>query len=369
MDKILRIVNSMDIGGLERGVYNLTLSLDRKKYDTVFCCLQRKGYFGELLEKRGFKFYELFKKNGFGFDLIPEIRKIIKKEKIDIVHTHNTHPFQLGILASLGLNVLRIHTDHNSFANNESRASLFLNGILSNFADKIICVTDSVKREWIEKVKANPKKLITIYNGTDLSQFDIKVNIAQERKKIGLTKPDKVIGIVARLSKEKDIFTLLKAFGLVNEKVKDSKLLIIGDGPLRSPLEEFAKYTKIKNVKFLGMRTDIPKLIKIFSVYALSSLSEGNSQTIREAMAASKPVVATNVGGNPELVVDRITGILVPKQNPEKIAEAIVNILENRKLREKMGRYGRERVEKYFTIEKQVENYEKLYNQLLMPNS
>jgi len=369
MVRILRVVNSMCVGGLERGVYNLTLKLDRKKYDTVFCCLQRKGYFGEILEKKGFKFYELRKKKGFGFNSIPTIRRIIKKEKIDIVHTHNTHPFQLGILASLGLNVIKIHTDHNSFANNESKYLLLLNRLFYTFVDKVICVTESVKRDWIEKVGVNPKKIVTVNNGSDLSQFDIKVNVAKEMKQLGLNKKDKVIGIVARLSKEKDIFTLLMAFKFVNEKVKYSKLLIVGDGPLRNQLEEFAKYNWVKNVKFLGMRTDVHKLMKIFDVYVLSSLSEGNSQTIREAMAASKPVVATNVGGNPELVVEGVTGFLVPERNPEKMAEAITNLLENRKLRENMGKDGRKRVEKHFTIEKQVENYEKLYNQLLMPNS
>jgi len=365
MVRILRIVNSMDIGGLERGVYNLTFKLDKNKFEHVFCCLQRKGYFGEQLEKKRFKLYELRKKKGFGFNLIPKIRRIIKKEKIDIVHTHNTHPFQLGILASLGLNVLRIHTDHNSFANNESRYILLLNRFFYNFVDKVICVTESIRRDWIEKVGVNTKKLVAIYNGSDISQFDININVAKEMNQLGLNKKDKVIGIVARLAKEKDIFTLLMAFKFVNEKVKGSKLLIIGDGPLRNQLEEFAKYNKIKNVKFLGMRTDVLKLMKIFDVYALSSLSEGNSQTIREAMAASKPVVATNVGGNPELVVDGVTGFLVPKRNPERMAEAIVNLLENRKLREKMGKEGKKRVEKYFRIEKQAENYEKLYDQFL----
>jgi sugar transferase (PEP-CTERM/EpsH1 system associated) len=354
MTKILRIVNSMGIGGLERGVHNLTLNLEQDNFQHVFCCLHGKGHFGEELEKKGIKFYELHKKEGLGLNLIPKIRIIIKKEKPDIIHTHNTDPFQLGTLASLGLDVIRIHTDHNSFASNESKKALFLNNILSNFTDKIICVTKSVKEDLIRKAKIGSKKLTVIYNGSDLSQFNVKVKKKDSGKN--------TIGIVARLSREKDIFTLIKAFKLVNKKIS-SNLLIAGDGPLRNKLEESAR--GIKDIKFLGMRTDIPKLMPGFDVYVLSSLTEGNSQTIREAMACSKPVVATHAGGNPELVVHGETGFLVPKRNPEKMAEAIVKLLKDKDLREKMGKAGRKRAEKYFTIEKQAENYKRLYGKFI----
>jgi len=354
MTRILRIVNSMDIGGLERGVYNLTLKLEQDNFQHVFCCLNKKGHFGEELEKKGIKFYELHKKKGLGLNLIPKIRRIIKKEKPDIIHTHNTDPFQLGTLASLGLNVIRVHTDHNSFANNESKKALFLNNILSNFTDKIICVTNSVKKDLIRKAKIDPKKLTVIYNGSDLTQFNNKV----KKEEFGKN----TIGIVARLSREKDIFTLIKAFKIINKKIS-SNLLIVGDGPLRNKLEEFVR--GIKNIQFLGMRTDIPKLMSSFDVYVLSSLTEGNSQTIREAMACSKPVVATNVGGNPELIVHGETGLLVPKKDFVKMAEAIIRLLKDNKLREKMGKAGRKRVEKYFTIQQQARNYERLYKELL----
>jgi len=358
MVKILRIVNSMGIGGLERGIYNLTLKLDRNKFQHVFCCLNKKEYFGGELEKKGIKIYELHKKPGLGLNLIPKLRSIIKKEKPDIIHTHNTDPLHQGVLASLGLSVVRIHTDHNSFVNKESKKALFLNKILSFFVEKIICVSDSVKKDWIKKIGIKNKKLVTISNGTDINQFDIKINREKEKKKLGFKKDDKIIGIVARLSKEKDIFTLIKAFRLVNKKIIKSKLLIVGDGPLRKKLEEFAGN---KNIEFLGMRKDIPQLMKVFDVFVLSSLSEGNSQTIREAMASSRPVVATNVGGNPELVIDGINGLLVPKKNPEELAKVLIKLLNDKKLREKIGKNGRERVEKYFTIEQQVEKYKKLY--------
>ncbi len=357
--KILRIVNSMDIGGLERGVYNLTLKLN---IPTVFICLQKKGYFGELLEKKGFRFYELNKK-GFGFDTLPKLRKVIKKESPDIVHTHNTDPLHQGVIASLGLKTTRVHTDHNSFANNESRKALFFSRLLSYFVDKIICVTESVRKDWIKKIRAKPKKLITIFNGSELKDFDIRIGQAKEKKKLGLNKNSRIIGIVARLSPEKDIFTLIKAFRAVNKNIKDSRLIIVGDGHLRKKLEAFSKNNK--NIMFLGMRDDIPVLMNLFDIFVLSSLHEGNSQTIREAMAASRPVIATNVGGNPELIVDRKTGLLVPKKDPKKMASAIIRLLKDKKLRDNMGKAGKRRAERYFSIEKQAESYKSLYKMLI----
>ncbi|MBD3248618.1 glycosyltransferase, partial [Candidatus Woesearchaeota archaeon] len=336
-------------------VYNLTLKL---KIPTVFICLKKKGYFGELLEKKGFKIYELDKK-GFGFSILPRLRKIIKKESPDILHTHNTDPLHQGILASLGLNIIKVHTDHNSFANNESKKALLFSRLLSHLITKIICVTESVKKDWIKKVKADPKRLITIFNGSDLKDFDIKIDKSKEKKKLGLKEDDRLIGIVARLAPEKDIFTLIRAFKIVNKETENCKLLIVGDGPLRKKLEDFSYDNK--NIKFLGMRNDIPMLMNLFDIFVLSSLHEGNSQTIREAMASSKPVVATAVGGNPELIVDEKTGLLVPKKDHEKMAQAFIRLLKDKNLRENMGNAGKKRAEKYFSIEKQAENYERLY--------
>jgi sugar transferase (PEP-CTERM/EpsH1 system associated) len=361
--RILRIVNSMDIGGLERGVTNLTLNLDKTKFEHVFCCLNKKGHFGERLEEEGIKVYELRKKKGFGLRLVPQIRSIIKKEKIDIIHTHNTDPFQLGILSFLFIrDIVRIHTDHNTFANRESRLALLLNQILSIFTNKIIAVSHNVKEDWIKKVKVNPRKLIAVYNGVDLKKLDFKVNINKERQKLGLSKKDLIIGIVARLSREKDHLTLFRAFSIVNSKAKNAKLLVVGDGALRKYLERFVEENRVKNVIFLGRRNDAHKLIKLFDIFVLSSINEGCSQTIEEAMASSKPVVATSVGGNVVLVKDKETGILVPKKDPKVMADALLKLIRDRKLRKEMGRKGRERAEKYFTIEKQARKYEEIYD-------
>jgi glycosyltransferase involved in cell wall biosynthesis len=163
---------------------------------------------------------------------------------------------------------------------------------------------------------------------------------------------------VARLAPEKDIGTLIRAFQILVPKFSDVELVVVGDGVERKKLEALALGA---NVRFLGSRDDIPELMRSFDVFVLASLTEGISLTLLEAMAASKPIVATNVGGNPEVVVDGVTGFLVPSQDPQAMADKILLLLNDPQLAQRMGIAGRRRVEQNFSLERMTDEYEKVY--------
>jgi glycosyltransferase involved in cell wall biosynthesis len=194
-----------------------------------------------------------------------------------------------------------------------------------------------------------------VYNGINPAHFFI----SKEDKAVNAKK---TIGIIGRLAAVKDHKNLINAFKLAREKLKNIELMIVGDGPLKQELESYVQEMGLaESVVFTGARRDIAQLLSGFDIFILSSLDEGMPITLLEAMAAGVPVIATKVGGIPEIVVDGKTGFLVPPQAPDKLAEKIYLLLENGKLADLMGKEGRKSVDENFSIGKMVSKYEAIY--------
>jgi glycosyltransferase involved in cell wall biosynthesis len=175
-----------------------------------------------------------------------------------------------------------------------------------------------------------------------------------------------VIGTIARLVWYKGLEDLLKAAALIVRRYPSARFLVVGDGPLRQALEEKARALRLNGtVRFLGAVPNASSLLPHFDIFVLSSLWEGMSNSLLEAMAAGKPVVATDVGGSPEVVIDGKTGFLVPPKDPEALASAILHLLADRELARNLGEAGRIRVESEFTLEIMVARLEELYDSLL----
>jgi glycosyltransferase involved in cell wall biosynthesis len=203
---------------------------------------------------------------------------------------------------------------------------------------------------------------MTIYNAVDVKDHAIKIDVQEKKRQLNISPDEKVIGIVARLVPVKNHRTLFAAFKKVRQACPKTRLLIVGEGPLDEDLRRFAaELGETENILFLGKRDDVRELLHIMDVVCLASLSEGLSLTLLEAMASARPAVATNVGGNPELVLDGLTGLLVPPRDPERMAEAIVALLRDDGRRRSMGEAGRRRVEEKFNIQNCVKEYEELY--------
>lgn len=356
--KIMHVVLSLDCGGLEHLVVELSNALNRGKFCPSICCLDRKGDLGKKAADLGIEVVEMHRKPGVDLALIFKLAHIFWKKKVDIVHTHNPSAHFYGTLAArLALVPTVINTRHGVGI----KAAPVGNALIWRLTNKVIAVSERVRDKLLKNDRLKPGKVITIPNGVDTEKFESK-DIRIKKNDLGIEETAPLIGIVARLSGEKDHKTLLNAFAIVNQNLHRARLLVVGDGFLRKNLEEICREKGLNGtVLFLGYRDDIPDLLKLMDVFVLSSVSEGLSLTLLEAMAAGKPIVATQVGGNPEVVVDKVTGRLVPPGAPQALAEALMDILTNSDMAREMGLRAQERVKRLFSLPRFVKDHEALY--------
>jgi glycosyltransferase involved in cell wall biosynthesis len=239
--------------------------------------------------------------------------------------------------------------------------------LTSKDCKKCIANCNAVKDKVIQQENLPPEKIEVIYNGLDLSEYRQTLKNESLREELGVVNGTLLVGLIANFNFEiKGHIYFLGAAKKILEKVPDAKFVLVGDGPLRPRYQEVARELNLNNnVYFLGKRTDVPTIISNLDVSVLSSINEGFSNVILESMAASKPVVATKVGGSPEMVTNGVTGYLVPPADSQSMANAIIKLLQNPDEAKTMGAAGRKIVQEKFTVEAMVKSYERLYVSLL----
>ena len=363
MQKILFIIDALS-SGAGRVLHDLVKNLDKKRFEAVIVSIYRGGGLVEDFEKLKARMINLNKGEGVGLNTILRIRKIILKEKPDIVHAHNVDAYEYGILAASLAGVKNIvHTAHGKSIKRGKirriRENIF-HKFVSLFLDHYAVVSKDLGRYAAKNWCLNKRKIKTIYNGIDYGKYK-KIKVSKGFLcKLGVDKKDLLIGIIAGLRPVKNHPMLIKAMEIVEAEIPNAKLLVIGDGPEKKRLKNLVSELGLRNVLFLGNRTDIDKLLNCLDVNVLCSFSECLSVTLLEAMACEVPCVATDVGGNNELIDDG-TGFLVLSKNPELLAEKITALLRDEKLRLEIGKKAREKVVKKFGIDKKVKEYENIY--------
>lgn len=360
---IVHIVQSLDIGGLERVVVDLVTHRFRKDFHYVVFCLEDQGPFVHELRIQGIDVICFDKKKGWDFSLFFRIAYLLRKKRITIVHTHNSGPLLYGGIAARIVGIpFVIHTKHGTNLR-QQRNDVWLNAILFKIPDKIIAVSQDALLIAHQKEKVPFDKLIYIPNGVDTKKFSITgTDSVSIRKKYNLPNDDFLVGIVARLCWEKDIPTLLEAFRLILQEKKDVSLVVVGDGAERSLLETIVRKCDIgRHVFFLGMQHDIPELLSLFTVFSLPSIREGMPVTLLEAMAMQIPVVVTDVGANREIVEHGVSGYVVKQKDVVSLKDAIMRLIYDREMAAMMGKKGREKVSDEYSVDSMVEKYEKEY--------
>jgi|GEM_PF-1246273 len=365
------IVQSFDMGGIEKLVFDLIEKSLHGKFHYTVICIDDKGRLASMLEEKGVEVVALNKTSGIDISLIFRLARLFKERNIKVVHNHNLGPaFYGGLAARIAGIPAVIYSGHGIDPKMGIKRK-----ILQRFSfmlqDRIVAVSEKALHFMIERESVPADKTIFIENGIDLNPFKLKVADRDAvLKKYKLPHTENMIGIIARLHKVKDIPTLIDAFRMIAQERDDTCLVIVGEGEERHPLEKKVGDAGLSDkVFFLGEQTQISELLAIFSVFVLSSVSESSPISIMEAMAAGLPVVATNVGGNAKLVTSGSGGFIVEPRDAASMKDAILKIIENKGLAVKMGECNKKIVFSKYNIENTLRKYEDLYTQTLACSS
>jgi sugar transferase (PEP-CTERM/EpsH1 system associated) len=292
---------------------------------------------------------------------------LLRRLRPDVVHSRNWSAFDAVPAARLARVRAIVHGEHGREASDPQGRNPRRNRLrrlAAPLIDRFVAVSDDLRR-WLVTVVGVPEpRVVTIHNGVDTVRFtDDGRDDARRALALPLDAP--VVGTVGRLDPVKDQMSLLDAVARLGDCRPAPVLVVVGDGPCRRSLEERARTADLAGrVRFLGERADVPRLLRGFDVFVLPSIAEGISNTILEAMASGLPVIATQTGGNPELVAHGVTGALVPVGDPVAIAHIIRDYLADPHLRGLHGKAGRKRVVEEFRLERMAEQYGELYRTL-----
>lgn len=378
--KLLKFVANFGIGGTEQHVVSLGRALDSSRFELHFACLRRWGHFLKEIETcqiplTEYKISSLYSPQAFRQQL--RFASYLRQNRMRIVHSYNFYPNVFAIpaarLAGVPVIVASIRDTGVYLTPRQRRAQKFI----CRLADRILVNAEAV-RQWLIAEGYQPKKIAVIRNGIDLFRFAKKDRNGNLRQEFGLPAHAPLVAVLSRLTRLKGFEDFLEAAAIVAAHFQEARFLVMGDhfivrdGAIvediayRRELQSYAARLGIGGrVIFTGYRLDVPEVLSEVAVSVLPSLSEGLSNAVLESMAAGVPVVATRVGGSPEVIEEGITGLLVPPRNPAALARAICRLLENPELASTFGQAGRQRVAECFSLERMVRETECFYLNLL----
>ena len=346
---VVHVTLGLDVGGQEKLLVEMARHADRSRFRLHVVSLTTRGVLAEDIEACGWPVTALGAPEGLRPGIVLRLARLFRRLRADVVHTHDDRPNIYGAPAGKLAGARVVHTRHSQGTRLTARQR-WLVRLISSFDDRFVCISED-SAGWAVRQGISRRKVRVQLNGIDLTRFGYSGSA-----------PDGPAVLVARLSPEKGIDTLLRAVPLVVAECPDFRLEIAGDGPCREALQGIVSELHLGDVvRFLGTVRDVPSLLSRARLFILSSLTEGISLTLLEASARGLPIVATNVGGNPEVVADGVTGLLVPPSAPDAMAASVLRLWTEPDLRGRMGRAGRLRVEERFDIRRMMAAYEAMY--------
>jgi len=384
--RVLFIIATLDRAGAEQQLVRLCVGLDRRRFQPAVSCLTRGGPLERELREARVPVWIAGKRSKYDLTVLARLTRVMRRFRPHLIHTWLFTGNAFGRTAAILAFGPRIRARERAARDTRGPHSLAgplliaseravdiwktpvhraIDRFLSRFTARVAANCDAVRGFCVDALGIPRGKVAVVRNGIDLAGFD-----AAARRPPAAPLPTShglhVLGAVARLSQQKGIEYLLDAFDVLRRRVPDARLWIAGEGEDRRALEERAGRLGIAgHVHFLGHRPDVPALLRRLDLFVLPSLWEGLPNAIIEAMAARRPVVATAVDGTREVVVENETGLLVPPRSPGALASAMVQLLADPRLRRRMGRAGRQRVEAAFSERRMIEQTEALYDEVI----
>ena len=363
--EIAHVVENLDRGGLERMVIDLVGAQRAAGHRCRVACLYEAGALAHELESQGIEVHACRKRGGVDAGALRRLREWLRAAPGAVVHTHNANAHYHTVAAGLGLPLSRtINTRHGMGASRpRSRGEWFYRRTMRR-TDVVAAVCEAARQRFAHQGVRPRKRLLAVPNGIRVEAFAAASHERRLalRNVLGLAADVRIVGSVGRLNPVKDQATLLSAFASAHAQLPDTALALVGDGALRETLRSQAAALGVADaVRFLGDRSDVRQLLQGFDLFVLSSLSEGYSMALLEACASALPIVATDVGGNREIVVDGRNGALVPSANADALTDAMSALLREPERAERMGQAGRDWALREASIETMAMRYDRLY--------
>lgn len=378
--RLLKFLTVFGMGGTERQAVSLGRALDPSRFELHVACLRRWGHLLPDVEALGVPLAEYGLDRLYGGRALRQqwrLARDLRRSRIQVMHTYNFYPTVFAVPVARLVGVPGIVVSIRDTGVYLSPWQRRVQRLVCRLAHRIVANAEAV-RQWLVAEGYEPGKITVIRNGVDLSRFTPRSADGHLRRELGLPPEAPIVTVLARLNPVKGLEDFVAASALVARRVRDARFLIVGDGNVvrdgavvpdvayRQALERHARRLGLgERLVFAGLRLDVPELLAEAAVSVLPSLSEGLSNVLLESMAAGVPVVATGVGGNPEAVEDGRTGLLVPPRNPAALAGAICRTLEDAELAARLGRAGQCRIAEHFSLERAVNETERLYLTLL----
>ena len=362
------VLHVMQVAGAEVLVKEAIRRLGDAITPTVFC-LDRVGQLGEEHLANGGDLVCLNRRPGRDFRVSWNLAKEIRKRKIDVIHAHQYSPFFYAAFAKLLARpmprlILTEHGRHYPDIVSPNRRA-FNRIVLDRAADAVNACCGFSAKAMRDLDGFRGGRIEVIENGIEVDRYSTVADKSELRHRFGLNAQRRYLAHVARHHPVKDQNMLIRAFALAAASIPDVDLLMVGDGPLRGELEELTRTLGIADrVIFLGIRSDVPDVLRVADAFALTSVSEAASLTLLEAMATGLPVVVTNVGGNPEIIRHEREGLLVPRGDAKACGEAFTRLMCDPELAARLGKAGRERAVEKYQLEQTVRAYHRLYRRL-----
>jgi glycosyltransferase involved in cell wall biosynthesis len=357
----------MRIGGTEQVIKNLIEGNHSKDIEmSIYCIEQPLGPFGKLLADNGIEIHSTNRSPGFDISVIKSIRRHIKQHKIDIVHCHQYTPWVYGTFAAIATRTKVVFTEHGRFyPDRSSWKRKYINPLLSRLTDAKTAISYATKQALVDFEYLKGDEIDVIYNG--IVPLEAKQDDAVRLKKsLGIPATFKVIGTISRFDPIKNHAMMLDAFKLVLEQQPDTVLLIVGDGEERTNIEaRIEAHDLSSRVVLTGYISQPADYLACMDIFLLSSLSEGTSMTLLEAMSLSKPCVVTDAGGNREIISHGENGLVTPNDDAEAFSNAIIEILVDEDEYKRMSKASQNLFRKKFSSNHMVDAYHKVYRDLL----
>lgn len=361
----MHVIHSLEMGGAENVVLSYAEHHDKSRYELKVCTLRSGGPLAREIEERGVKVSTINTRASDSRGLTRLI-SVFKREAPIIVHFHNPLPVFLGLPASIAAKVpFRVLTEHSISYPRRLGKWKWVYQLLCKRIDAAIACSEEVRKS--HEGHFQNGRMVTIHNGIDVERFPVRPKLDWLRLQSGIPHGKLILGNIGNLSPQKGQRFLLKAVKLLLSQGIPVALVMIGDGPLRQALETQARDLGVgEDVHFLGQRNDVPELLREIDIVVGASVREGFSISILEAMASSKPVVCTDVGGNKEVIIDGVTGFLVPPNDYKALASAIIKFTGDTDLRIRMGASARKLIQQRFSVKSMVKRTELVYENLFI---